>query len=267
MKIFISEPVLSLFAALNLQSGGSTTKDELQSLISKLHPVSCDKELIRLGLIGDGGYLVPDDLTGIEACFSPGVGFSSTFEKDCADRGMKVFLADGSVDSAKSYHELFVFLKKYVGMVTDNNFTTLDDWVKSSMPDFRGDLLLQMDIEGSEYEVLLAASEDLLKRFRIIVIEFHSLDRLCCKPFFKIASQVFEKLLHTHTCVHNHPNNFSDVIEFKGLEIPSVMEFTFLRNDRISNSSFAKTFPHPLDADNAENKPSLPLPVCWYREE
>lgn len=267
MKIFLGEPVLSLLTAMNLQSGGSTTRDELQSLFSKLHPVSCDKELIRLGPVGDGGYLVPDDLAGIEACFSPGVGFSSTFEKDCADRGMKVFLADGSVDSAKSYHELFVFIKKYIAMLTDNFFITIDDWVKLSMPDSRSDLLLQMDIEGSEYEVLLAASDELLKRFRIIVIEFHALDGLRSKPFFKIASQVFEKLLHTHTCVHSHPNNCSGLIRFEGLEIPSVMEFTFLRNDRISGSSFARIFPHPLDADNAENKPSLPLPACWYRGE
>jgi len=267
MKKFIDEPVLSLFSALNIQSGSLTDKNDLQSLFSKLHPVTCDKALIRLGPVGDGGYLVPDDLAGIEACFSPGVGFSSLFEKDCADRGMKVFLADGSVDAAKYHHELFVFMKKYIGMVTDNHSMSIDDWVKSSMPDSQSDLLLQMDIEGSEYEVLLTLSDDLLKRFRIILIEFHSLEELRSKAFFKIASQVFEKLLQTHTCVHTHPNNCSGLISYKGFKIPKVLEFTFLRNDRISSPSFAKIFPHPLDADNTEDKPSLPLPKCWYREK
>lgn len=267
MKKFIDEPVLSLFSALKIQSGRLTDKTELQSLLKKLHPVSCNKELIRLGPVGDGGYLVPDDLVGIEACFSPGVGFSSLFEKDCAERGMKVFLADGSVDEAKYHHELFVFMKKYIGMVTDNHSMTIDDWVKSSMPDSQGDLLLQMDIEGSEYEVLLTLSDDLLKRFRIILIEFHSLEELRSKAFFKIASQVFEKLLQTHTCVHNHPNNCSGLIKYKGFKIPKVLEFTFLRNDRIVSPSFAKIFPHPLDTDNTDDKPSLPLPTCWYREK
>lgn len=56
--------------------------------------MSCDKGLIRLGPMSYEGYLIPDDLEGIEACFSPSVGFNSIFEKDCADRGMKVFLAD-----------------------------------------------------------------------------------------------------------------------------------------------------------------------------
>jgi hypothetical protein len=122
-----------------------------------------------------------------------------------------------------------------------------------------------MDIEGSEYEVLLVALTDILKRFRIIVIEFYSLNELCCGSFFTLASRVFEKLLQTHTCVHNHTNNYSDLVKFKGLEIPPVTELSFLRNDRVSSPSFAKIFPHPLDADNTEDYPSLPLPKCWYK--
>ncbi|PKN38874.1 MAG: hypothetical protein CVU62_01345 [Deltaproteobacteria bacterium HGW-Deltaproteobacteria-2] len=267
MKKFINEPALSLFVAMSLHYRGLTKKDKLQSLLNKLQPVSCDKELIRLGAIGDGGYLVPDDLAGIEACFSPGVGFDSVFEKDCANRGMKVFLADGSLDQPSLSHELFVFTKKHIGIKTNDNFMNIDDWVKSSWPDSQGDLLLQMDIEGSEYEVLLIASDDLLKRFRIIVVEFHSLNELWSKPFFNMASLVFERLLQTHTCVHNHPNNCSDSVKFEDIELPMVTELTFLRNDRISSSSFAKIFPHPLDIDNTKDKPSLPLPKCWYNEK
>ena len=243
---------------------GSTEKKQLELLLNKLHPVSCNKGLIRLGPKSDGGYLIPNDLEEIEGCFSPGVGFISLFEKDCANRGMKVFLADKSVDKPKQFHEHFVFTKKHIGIMNNDSFMTIDDWVESSLPGSKMDLLLQMDIEGSEYEVLLSTSSDILQRFRIIVIEFHSLNELCRKSFFTLASRVFEKLLQTHTCVHNHPNNYSDLIKFKGLEIPATMELTFLRNDRISNPSFAKIFPHSLDADNAGNYPSLPLPKCWY---
>jgi hypothetical protein len=193
-----------------------------------------------------------------------GVGFDSVFEKDCADRGMKVFLADGSVEKPTQSHELFEFTQKHISIKTNDKFMTIDDWVKSSWPDSQGDLLLQMDIEGSEYEVLLGASDDLLKRFRIIVIEFHALNELWSKPFFNMASLVFERLLRTHTCVHNHPNNCSDSVKFEDIELPMVTELTFLRNDRVSSPSFTKIFPHPLDTDNTQNKPSLPLPKCWY---
>ena len=196
-----------IFAGINTHLSRLTDKNKLQSLLNKLQPVSCDKELIRLGPMCDGGYLVPNDLIGIEACFSPGVGCFSLFEKECAYRGMKVFLADRSVEKPTQSHEFFVFTKKHLGVLNNDKFMTIDDWVEPSLPDSQGDLLLQMDIEGAEYEVLLGASDNLLKRFRIIVVEFHSLDELCSKPFFKLTSRVFVKLLQTHTCVHNHPNN------------------------------------------------------------
>ena len=37
--------------------------------------------LIRIGSKNDGGYLVPDDLKNINACFSPGVDLNVNFDK------------------------------------------------------------------------------------------------------------------------------------------------------------------------------------------
>jgi hypothetical protein len=74
-----------------------TNKSEIFGLISKLHPLKSNARLIRVGPNGDGGYLVPDDLVNIEACFSPGVDAVSQFEYDCYNRGMKIFMADNSV--------------------------------------------------------------------------------------------------------------------------------------------------------------------------
>jgi hypothetical protein len=177
--------------------------------------------------------------------------------------GMAVFLADKSVENPPESHELFQFTKKYLGVTTNDEFMTLDDWVASSIPESQDELLLQIDIEGHEYEVFLAASDKLLKRFRIIVAEFHQLDQFWNKPFFDLASRVFDKLLQTHSCVHNHPNNCCGSKKNRDIEIPSVTELTFLRNDRVNNPSFISTFPHPLDCDNTGN-PSLYLPKCWY---
>ena len=176
-------------------------------LINRLHPVHSGKDLIRLGPKGDGGYLVPDDLAGIEACFSPGIGMISGFEDDCAKQGMKVFMADGSVNELPSSHRLFDFTKKHLGITTNSDFITLDDWVTQSLPDSQNDLLLQMDIEGAEYDVLANTSDQLLSRFRIIAIEFHGLGNLWRKPFLERVLPVFNKILQTHSCVHAHPNN------------------------------------------------------------
>lgn len=242
-----------------------TSLEEVNSLIKKLFPLSCDKKLVRFGPNGDGGYLVPNDFEGIEACFSPGVRFVSGFEKRCAELGMKVFLADKSVEDAAEDDDLFDFQKKFVGATADSDFMTIDDWVSSSDVSPSSDLILQMDIEGYEYETLLSISDSLMERFRVIIIEFHSLDQFWNKPFFDLASHAFNKILKTHSCVHNHPNNCCGSVHKKGIQIPRVSEFTFLRNDRIENSCFAKEYPHPLDYDNTVKK-TIVLPECWYKK-
>ena len=240
-----------------------TSRDLVQRLIGRLHPVAGGHELIRLGPEADGGYVLPDDLAGIDACFSPGVSSISGFEMECAERGMKVFLADKSVDGPACRHELFTFTKKFVGATTDDDFMTLDAWVTASLPGSNSDLLLQIDVEGCEYEVFLSASDALLRRFRIIVVEFHHLDHLWSEPFFQIARPVFDKLLQTHACVHIHPNNSNNALCKGGLAIPPIMEFTFHRRDRLVNPVPRSDFPCPLDRDNVPQA-TVPLPACWY---
>ncbi|MCX5850095.1 MAG: FkbM family methyltransferase [Deltaproteobacteria bacterium] len=265
MKQLLKSCLIKIFNMAKTFATGKTDRNELQSLLKKLYPLSGKKELIRLGPKGDGGYLLPNDLVGIQACFSPGVGFESGFEKDCAELGIKVFLADKSVEEPAPGHELFFFTKKFVGATLNNDFITLDNWVASSIHETNSDLLLQIDIEGSEYEVFLSASESLMQRFRIIVAEFHELHQLWHRPFFKLAEQVFDKILRTHYCVHIHPNNCSGSLQKGGLDIPQVMEFTFFRKDRLDNYSYQKAFPNQFDYDNTTNNPTLPLPKCWYR--
>jgi len=237
---------------------------ELNSLIHWLHPVDSGVELIRLGPDGDGGYLVPNDLAGIEYCFSPGVSTESGFEAALAARGMRVFLADYSVDRPAQANANFQFDKKYIGCLSDKTFMTLDEWKEKYLRDYRNDLILQMDIEGFEFETLLSTSAALLAQFRIMVIEFHYLQDLWNKPYFNLASRMFEKLLRTHSVVHIHPNNCCGAVASAGLVLPRVAEFTFYRNDRLRHREYCRTFPHPLDRDNTSN-PTLNLPRCWYR--
>lgn len=242
----------------------ATPTDELKGLIQRLRPISPGVDLIRLGPTGDGGYLVPNDLEGISACFSPGVAKCSDFEKDCADRGMRVFMADKSVDAPATSHDKFFFIKKYIGAISEGDFITMDDWVAASLPQDQSDLLLQMDIEGFEYQTLLGMPINLLNRFRILVIEFHDLPRLWSLPYFSLASVAFAKILKNHACVHIHPNDCCGSITKNGIEVPRIMELTFLRRDRVKATSFATVFPHPLDHKNGAETPDLPLPRCWY---
>ena len=220
-----------------------------------------------MGPNGDGGYLVPDDLENIEACFSPGVDKISEFEKACSLLEMKIFMADKSVDNPildiEKYR--YKFLKKYIGITSNEDYITMDNWVNSNLDNTNSDLLLQMDIENSEYISIANMSEDLLNRFRIIVIEFHNLQCLWEPQFFNLCTSVFDKLLMNHSIVHIHPNNCCGSHIQSEIEIPRVAEFTFLRNDRISFTELQKSFPHKLDHKNTDNK-DLVLPNLWFQE-
>jgi hypothetical protein len=261
-----TETLLNLPGELPFFPTKVTDTSKIAALFRRLHPVACDKELIRLGPPGDGGYLVPNDLDGITACFSPGVSNVAGFEKDCAALGMHVFMADASVSGPPENNARFQFSKKYVGAVTRGEFIDFSEWVNQSISDSGADLLLQIDIEGYEYETFLSAPSSLIKRFRIIIVEFHYIDHLFSDPLFSIYSTAFEKLLLTHTCVHIHPNNVTGTINVKGMNIPQMAEFTFLRNDRVSNPRFVNSFPHALDRQNVDG-PSVPLPQFCYRSE
>ena len=76
----------------------SINHSKLIRLINLLKPNDLGYDLIRIGPNGDGGYLVPDVLNKIKICFSPGVGDIHGFENDLLDRGIKVFMADGTVE-------------------------------------------------------------------------------------------------------------------------------------------------------------------------
>ncbi len=261
----IRDTLIRAAGGFGLHTVRQTRRNDLVDLMRSLRPFDSGIELIRLGPNGDGGYLVPDDLDGIKFVFSPGVSTESGFEQDLANRGLRVFLADYSVEGPAEENPQFVFEKKFVGSFPSESTMTMDDWKRRSIQDDRSDLLLQMDIEGSEFETVLSMSQELLSQFRIMIVEFHYLHQLWNKPWFRHVSRAFQKLLSTHSVVHIHPNNCCGSFASHGLRIPRVAEFTFLRNDRFRARSPRSQFPHPLDRDNA-NQPTLPLPRCWYAD-
>ncbi len=245
---------------------GSDYISQLRHLIKKLSPQKTNYPLIRVGGAGDGGYLLPDDLGGITACFSPGVGETSSFEHDMVGRGVPCFLADASVEKEPAPHPLIHFEKKFLGLDNDNKYTTLENWVARHAKTTDNQLLLQMDIEGGEYDVLLQTPSDILKRFRIMVMEFHGLSFLFTFLGVKLFIGLMEKLLKDFIVVHAHPNNCQPPLTIEDLSVVPVMEFTFLRRDRVAGQTLSPVlaFPHPLDKDNVPDKPSVILPPCWY---
>lgn len=229
-----------------------------------IQPVSTEHELVRIGGDGDGGYLVPDDLDGIVACFSPGVSETVSFESEMLARGIRTFQIDASITDTPLKHPLNQFERKYLGIVTDDQTVTLDDWVGSRTADLPGDLMLQMDIEGHEWLALAQVSEATLRRFRVIVLELHGLDRVFDQFGATVLIPVLERLRRHFDIVHLHANNIYPVVEGPHYAVPPLVEVTLLRKDRSTQRRAAARFPHPLDRDNLPDLPSVVIPPSMY---
>ena len=237
----------------------------IRALLRDLRPMKTGHSLIRLGEGADGGYVVPDDLRGIKYCFSPGVSNLVRFERDVFMRyGIKSFLCDADVERPSGDFD-FEFAKRFVGAYDDEVVMTMDTWCQRCLGDEEsGDLLLQMDIEGAEYPTLLSTSEGLLQRFRVMAIEFHHLFKMLDYVTLPLIEATLRRVLKTHVVAHIHPNNNQGAVTVGDMEIPDVIEMTFLRRDRAKEMVPATTFPHVLDRDVDPEREPLILHRSWY---
>lgn len=248
---------------------------DLRAALQLMVPTACSRPLIRLGGEGDGAYLIPDHLEGIDACFSPGVADSTALEQELADRfAIPSYLCDASVREENlqldgRYH---VFTPRWLGTYDGERTQSLDAWVLGSPHGDRADLLLQMDIEGAEYAALLASSDSVLEKFRIVVLEVHFLERLESARFLNMVFlPAMRKLHRLFDCVHAHPNNCCGVVEVAGCRVPRVLELTYYRrrdNQAVGAAGSAPALhpvqiPHPLDVVNVPGEPLIQLGPPW----
>jgi hypothetical protein len=237
---------------------------EVRDLVRRCNVTDCGTPLRRIGSPGDGGYVIPDDLEGLCGVFSPGVCDTADFELHFARTGTPCYLADRSVPAPPIDHPMFRFRRQHVGPVSADGVVSLHDWVREEHPS-SGDLLLQMDIEGAEYDTLLACPREILRRFRVLVIELHFLHRLGRRRWHRNIAGALERLLQDFTVVHAHPNNCTPPRRVAGMAISPVMELSFLRNDRIRVRRPVKSLPSELDRPNVAGARDYPLDPAWYR--
>ena len=245
------------------------SKLDLHAFAAEFRANTVNVPLIRIGNEGDGGYLLPDDFNGIRHCFSPGVSTTADFEEDVARRfGIKSFMADATVDGPPMDHPLFEFDRSFLGAYQHETFTTLGAWVEEKLgKDDDHDLLLQMDIEGGEFDVLIESDKSLLRRFRMMVIEFHHMESIFERNNLPLLRALFAKLHQDFDIVHLHANNYHGIAESCGVGIPPIFEITYLRRDRVANLAIGGPIllPHPLDKPNVPDVSDIVMPELWWR--
>ena len=179
--------------------------------------------VIRAGSLHDGGYVIVDDLSQNDFLISMGVGDNVEFEEYLAPRIKGMHLYDDSIDSLPKDLENSTLFNERVDL--EPNVTISESISRASC---YSDLLLKIDIEGSEWSALDTTSET-LSSFRQIVVEFHWFSRILESEFYNQALKILSLLSRTHIILNSHPNNFGDISIIENQFLPDVIEITYLR--------------------------------------
>jgi hypothetical protein len=109
---FIRVTIARILYNFHYRLSKNINEELLLKFLKRIKPLPTSHKLIRLGSSGDGGYLIPDDLEGVSSCFTAGVGGNVDFEFKLANKGIKCFMADYSVEKPPLSHSNFFLIKR-----------------------------------------------------------------------------------------------------------------------------------------------------------
>ena len=227
-----------------------------EAILGELQPVVLKNcTFRRFGSANDGGYLMCENLIEpFNAAYSYGVGPNDewgcevsrkyhvpVYEYDCFDparpscnAGQLVFHNE-CVSDRSGYRE-------------SRSFDTLENQIRKN-GDIGRPVIVKMDIEGAEWDSLLAAPDKLLASIPQIAIEMHGYD----DP--KIL-EVLRKLKRNFYLVNLHFNNWS--CTRKAAPLPAWAYQALWVNKRIGVVDQAAPVPAPMSPLNAPDSPTWP---------
>ena len=234
----------------------ATARRLREEILAELQPVVLKNcTLKRFGSANDGGYLMCENLIEpLDAAYSYGVGPNDDWACEMSRRYHVPVHQYDCFDPARPTCSggMFVFHDECVGDRSDHKgshlFDTLENQIRKN-GDTDRHLIIKMDIEGAEWDSLLAAPEELLASVPQITMEMHGFDN----P--KIV-KVLRKLKQNFYLVNLHFNNWSCTP--KAAPLPAWAYQTHWVNKRIGTLDPAAPFPAPLSPLNAPDSPTWP---------
>jgi hypothetical protein len=247
-----------------------------EAILAELQPVALKNcTLKRFGSAYDGGYLMCENLIEpLDTGYSYGVGRNDDWACEVSRRYHVPVHEYDCFDPARPTCDggTFVFHNECVGDRTGYKesrfFDTLENQIrKNGLPAEAlakaGDrsrlarrslgagrrLIIKMDIEGAEWDSLLAAPDELLASIPQIAMELHGFD----DP--KIV-EVIRKLKRNFYLVNLHFNNWSCTP--KAAPLPASAYQVLLVNKRIGVLDPAVPIPAPMSPLNAPDSPTWP---------
>lgn len=222
-----------------------------RALFYELKPIKlANCTLKRFGADNDGGYLMCANLLDtVQSAYSYGI--DGRDEWGCAvgeNYGLPVHQYDCFNPSKPVCPGAkFIFYEECVGdhaaIIQNRRFDTLANQIQKNN-DRNKDLVIKMDVEGSEWDSLMATHEELFSHVKQLVVEFHGVED-------KKYISVIRKLKKTFYIAHVHFNNHSCSI-FKRPFPARVYEVLFVNKKIgiVDETDAIPLLPNPLDAPN-----------------
>lgn len=217
---------------------------------------------VRLGSQeGDGGYIfwqgeAPPEEERI--AYSFGVNDDVSWDLDMAQMGYEVYLYDHTIERLVQDHPQFHFFKVGVcGTEPQPDCRPLAQLVAENGHQDKKDLILKMDVEGAEYATFAAGPSSVLEQFSQIALELHSLT-----DYRRSEAIVgcLQKLLKSHQPIHIHANNCNSLVgRVAGVEMPEVLEVTYLRRGEAEFKPSRRFFTTELDKPCDPHLPDIEL--------
>jgi len=227
-----------------------------EQILAELQPVSLKNcTLKRFGSANDGGYLMCENLIApVDGAYSYGVGKNDDWACDVSRQYHVPVHEYDCFDPARPTCSggTFIFHNECVsdrpGERDSRFFDTLDSQVNKN-GDIGQHLVMKMDIEGAEWDSLLATPDELLSSFSQIAMEMHGFD----DP--KIV-EVLRKLKRNFYCVNLHFNNWSCTA--KAAPLAAWAYQTLWVNKRVGVLDPDAPVPAPMSSLNAPDSPTWP---------
>lgn len=188
--------------------------------------------LIRIGSVSDGGYVVHNDFSLDDILVSLGIGDNSDFEYELSSKVETIKAYDHTVKQIPRNSVNIDFYRLGVKAKAEEGFVTLRTIIEQ-IPSTH-DLILKIDIEGWEWEVLDGLTDEELLRFRQIIGEFHDFHDV---GKLESIEGVIRRLASNFTVINSHANNWGKYDLVKSIAVPDVVEITWLRNNFSSSKS------------------------------
>lgn len=219
----------------------------LREVVQSLRPVTAQGlHLTRIGGRADGGYVMASPVDAVGAV-SIGVGSDVSWDLDMSALGIPVAMFDHTVRVPPTTVPGGRFHRVGVGPVERGSTKPLSSLIRMAQFPQKGDLVLKMDVEGSEWDVLAAIERPDLSCFSQIVVELHGFSQLRNEDSGKRVIAAVEHLTSLHSPVHIHANNYDPLRRFDRWWFPDTLEVSLVRKDVIPGAEPARSLRSDLD--------------------